>query len=279
MPEPLIDLAEVAALEERRQAQAIADVALESAPIAGGIMSRGEPGTWCNAAVGLGFAGPVEPAAITRLISWYEKNGIEPRVELCPFSHPSLRELLEQHRFSVRVFENTFFRLLSRDEMTAPIQPLPAEIEVRRVDSSDPAAVREYGVTVATGFSDGSPREADIKLMMRCALHPRTIAFTAHHKETCVGGGGLEVTGPPDNRISALFGLSILPNYRKRGIQQALIAARLNTAARCGARFATISSRPGVATERNVRRMGFQVAYTKVALTRAGPGLARVTEL
>lgn len=74
--------------------------------------------------------------------------------------------------------------------------------------------------------------------------------------------------------VCALFGLSLLPEFRRRGIQQALIAARLNSASVRGARLATIGSKPGAETERNVRRMGFATAYTKPVMVRPGPGLS-----
>ncbi len=79
-----------------------------------------------------------------------------------------------------------------------------------------------------------------------------------------------KVDGP---KAAALFALAVLPAYRRRGVQQALIAARLRAAAEAGATVVTISALPGVATERNARRMGFQVAYTKVVLVRPGAGL------
>jgi len=44
--------------------------------------------------------------------------------------------------------------------------------------------------------------------------------------------------------VCALFGLSLLPEFRRRGIQQALIAARLNSASVRGARLATMAQSP-----------------------------------
>jgi GNAT superfamily N-acetyltransferase len=70
-----------------------------------------------------------------------------------------------------------------------------------------------------------------------------------------------------------LFGLAVHADFRRRGIQQALIAARLEFARERGCRIATIGSRPGAGTERNVRRFGFQVAYTKAIVAQPGPGL------
>jgi GNAT superfamily N-acetyltransferase len=269
-------LAEIAALEEHRQARAIADVALESQPIAGGFMSRGEPGTWCNAAVGLGLAGPVDAADVTRMITWFEERAREPRVELCPFADSSLRDELERQSFSVLVFENVFFRELDDEGAISALHPLPSDLEIVRIEPQDEARVHEYAVTVAIAFSASQlARPADIELMARCARHARSTVFAAYAGPRCIAGGGVELCG----EVAALFGLSVLPEFRRCGVQQALIAARLREAARRGAKIATISARPGLATERNVRRMGFQVAYTKVALVRPGPGLTPIVEL
>jgi GNAT superfamily N-acetyltransferase len=68
----------------------------------------------------------------------------------------------------------------------------------------------------------------------------------------------------------------VLPRFRRRGIQQALMAARLEHAASRGARFATIGARPGIPTNRNAMRMGFRLAYTKVVLVKPGPALVSV---
>lgn len=268
-------LREIAILEEGRQARAIADVADAYAEIAGGFMCRGEPGTWCNTAVGLGLVGPVTEDEVDRLVAWFVDHGREPNIELCPFADDTLRRSLARRGFVLRIFENCFFRELSVGDEFKPRHGQPTDIEIRRIDPHDPTAVREYGMAVATGFSDKPPRESDIDLMARCATHERSIAFGAYHAGRCIAGGAVEVCG----EVAALFGLSVLPDFRRRGIQQALIATRLQLALSHGATIATISSRPGVPTEGNVRRMGFQVAYTKAVLTRPGVGLAPVHEL
>jgi hypothetical protein len=55
-----------------------------------------------------------------------------------------------------------------------------------------------------------------------------------------------------------------------------MIAWRMNAAADRGAKVATIGSKPGIPTERNVRRMGFSVAYTQPVMVRPGAGLVPV---
>jgi GNAT superfamily N-acetyltransferase len=173
------------------------------------------------------------------------------------------------------VFESVFFRPLEPGERIAPVRaPALEGLTIRRVSPSEPRAVRGCATAVASGFTPpGVPvRPEDVETWERCARHPRTTLFGAFVGETCVGAGSVEVSGP----ISTLFGLSVLAPFRRRGVQQALMAARLQWAATNGARFSTISARPGVGTIRNARRMGFQVVYTKVHLVRPGSGLIPV---
>ncbi len=269
-----MDLREIAVKEEARQAVGTSEVALERREVAGGFMCRGEPGTWVNVAVGLGLAGPVSGPEVDAMVDWFEGVGIEPRVEVAPFVDGSLMQELANRGFVLRVFENVFFRPLKRGETVMPVHPLAPGIELRRVNGGDVGQVRAFALAVATGFApEGvAARPADIDVMARCASHPRTIALGAYVDGACVGGGSIEVYG----EAAGLYGLAVTAPYRKKGIQQALIAQRLRLASETGAKFAAISSRPGVATERNVRRMGFEVAYTKVTMVRPRKGLVSV---
>jgi ribosomal protein S18 acetylase RimI-like enzyme len=149
----------------------------------------------------------------------------------------------------------------------------PAGLVIKRMDPADDAEVREYARVCSSGFLPPGMTEwppEHVEISMRSARHARTIGLMAMLEGRCVGAGGMGL----HDHVAALFGLSVLPEFRRRGIQQALIAARLNIAAERGLRIATIGSRPGAPTERNVRRMGFQTAYVKPIVVRPGSGLA-----
>lgn len=270
----LVELVDIARREEKRVAVGLADVALESLAVGGGTACRGDPGTWVNSAVGMGLAGPVESSEIDRVIGWFEGAGIEPRFEVTPFADESLVSALGKRGFAVKLFENVFYRELKAGDVFETEYPAPEGLEIVPVDPRDAGLVREFAETVARGFAppEVPAREVDVDLMMRCARHPRCTGVLARINGQAAGAGSLELF----DGLAGLFGLSVLPKFRRRGIQQALLAFRLRRALEAGADLATISSRPGVATERNVRRMGFQVAYTKVILVRAGEGLATV---
>src|SRR5690606_28872126 len=208
---------------------------------------------------------------LDRMVAWYGKAGVEPRMEVCPYIDPQFLNDLEDLSFRVRAFETMFYRQLSAGELIRPIHDPPPELRVEILDTGDAALVRESAMVALTGFlpPGGTITDEDIDIFNRGILHPATVTFVARLEGRVVGVGACEIR----DEVSAIFGMSTLDGYRRRGIQQALLAARLNLAAERGAKIATIGSRPGVATERNVMRMGFTVAYTKVVLVRPGEGL------
>jgi GNAT superfamily N-acetyltransferase len=269
----LPELIDVARLEEGRLARALPEIADEWRPIGGGVAARAAPGSWLNYGVNVGMHGPVERGEVEEITRWYEAHGTEPRFEVCPYSHGSLWKALESLRFSVRLFETVLFRTTA--EEFKPRHPLGPGIRLQIIDPRDPAQVDAYTrIIVPQFYEEGqTPGEQDYEIASRAVRHPRTICIGAFADERIVGGGGMDVTG----ECAALFGAAVAPEYRRRGIQQALVAERLRIARERHARVATIGCRTGQepsGTERNARRMGFQVAYTKAHVTRPGPGLA-----
>lgn len=267
-------LPDIARLEEIRLATVIAEIADESRPFAGGTMARSTPGSWCNYAAGFGLDGPASRDDVDAMIRFYEEKGIEPRLETCPFVHKDLLAIFEDLRFVVRQFEFIYFRELDRaTPARTPFAPPPG-LRIDAVDKRDQAAVRRFALLAMSGFypPGTGPSDDDIRLCMKSTKNPRTVPVVASIDATPVGAGGMEVVGD----VATLFGVSVLPEYRGRGVQQALLAHRLNLAAERGAKIATIGSLPASPTERNARRMGFQVAYVKAILVRPGEGLARM---
>ncbi len=249
----------------------MAEVAQEHIDIAGGVATRGERGTWINSATGLGMSGPVTPADIDRLIAFHEEWKAEARIEVCPFAETSLIDCLRSRGFELQFLENLFFCDLNGRPQPSAAYPPPQGLEIRQVDPHDAADVREFAVTACVGFAapGQTPREEAISLAARCATHPRTLAYTAFIDGAPLGAGAVEISG----EIAALFGLSVLHAWRGRGIQTAMIRHRLAAARQRGAGIATIGAAPGIGTERNARRAGFEVAYTRIFMSRPGSGL------
>jgi GNAT superfamily N-acetyltransferase len=263
---PMHDLADIARLEEGHCALTLREIGRETIDIGGGVACRDVPGTWVNRAEGLGLSGPVSAEEIARLTAWYDQAGIEAQAKVCPYVDESLLPHMAAAGFIVKRFEQLLYRELRLDELIEPPQSLPPEYELRTVDPSDHARARELAELVYRGFAapGAALSEPHIALSMKCIQRHRAVTIAAYRNGVCVGGGGMESLGA----IAGLYGVVVDPSHRRRGIQQALIAARLNAAINRGISIATIGSSPGHDTERNVLRFGFRVAYTKSVMMR-----------
>lgn len=260
-------------------AAGFAAIAETSMNIAGGVAARTGPGSWCNAAIGLGFSGPVTADTVDRILDYFVPHGIEPRIEVNPCADPSLIEHASARGFVVRMFENTLARRLHSNQPVRATVNAPAGLTISRVDPRDHDEVRLFARVATSGFvPEGQDvNRHDLEASEKIVRADRTWCYIARIDAEPAGAGSMEVADPVTTesgpqRLCAMFGTSVLPQFRRRGVQQELLARRMNDAANHGATIAVIGSKPGVATERNVMRMGFNVMYTRVVLVRPTPG-------
>lgn len=80
-----------------------------------------------------------------------------------------------------------------------------------------------------------------------------------------VGGATVTAHGP----VTGMSGAATLPGFRRRGVQTALLCARLAWAAQRGGGLAFSVTQPGSASQRNLERAGFRVVYSRTKLVRA----------
>jgi GNAT superfamily N-acetyltransferase len=261
---------DVAGLEEARAASMLAQSAREAHPWLGGTMGFSGPGSWQNQVMGAGLERLAATSEIDAMVAFYESRGVEARIEICPFIHESLLQGLSTRLFTIRELENVLFLELASFGSTDEHET-PHGVEIAMVDSSEATAVEELvEVSLRGFFPAGEPIPEPSSDASRSVLAmPRTRGFIAKLEGRAVGGGLLDLGEGAAN----LAGTSVLPEYRRRGIQRALMLARLQAARAHGCRIATIDSKPGIPTERNAMRLGFTMAYTKMVLARAGTGL------
>jgi predicted GNAT family acetyltransferase len=63
-----------------------------------------------------------------------------------------------------------------------------------------------------------------------------------------------------------LCGAGTLADYRGRGLQTALLRARMQAAVEAGCDFAVVVTQGGTTSQRNAERLGFRVAYSKATV-------------
>lgn len=138
---------------------------------------------------------------------------------------------------------------------THPLQELsPATLPVEQ--TRDPDAWAELS---AQGFGPGSA-----ETMRVVARAPGARLFVARLEGQPAGSGALGVK----EDVGALYGMSTLPGSRQRGVQLALLAARLQAAADAGATLATVFVTPGTGSERNIVRAGFTLGGMRLTFSR-----------
>jgi ribosomal protein S18 acetylase RimI-like enzyme len=70
--------------------------------------------------------------------------------------------------------------------------------------------------------------------------------------------------------VAQLTRAATAPVFRRRGIQSALLAARLADATAAGCDIAVITVQPGSTSQQNAQRNGFDLLYTRAVLVSAG---------
>ena len=232
----------------------------EALHVAGGIAFFGGVNYPANQTVGMGLDSEVTPADIDRVEEFFRSRGVPSTVVVSPLAHESLRALLGNRGYTIAEFNSVLIRRLRSEEPFV----VPTGIVIERVTGE---TIQPWMSVIAKGFAQDIEVAEDV--FGGFAALPGALAFLARIEGKVVGGCGGRVI--PEARIAALFGTATLPEYRRRGVQSALIAKRLHEAARAGCEYAVVSTHPGSGSQRNMERRRFRLAYTKAVMVRGWP--------
>jgi GNAT superfamily N-acetyltransferase len=165
--------------------------------------------------------------------------------------------LLGRRGYRLAEWTNVLARSLTADE---PFAPARAGVQVRPVAPEEGAV---WGRIVALGFT-GKPEAtpAEVEISRPLFAVPAVRCFLGLVDGAMAAGGALAL----HRDVATLFGASTLPAFRGRGLQTALIRARLAYAGAAGCSLATVNTVPGSISQRNAELQGFRVVYTRALL-------------
>lgn len=227
--------------------------------ICGGHMVFAGLGSPIGRATGVGLDRPLTAMDLDRIEQFYAQCGAPSQVDLTPLHEPAILELFKDRGYAIAELNNVLYRKLdSAEEYCALCAP---EFEIR---SSPPEESEIAGEIVETAFfPDGTP-EACRGLIAPLYQMEGGLAFVATAAGTPVAcGTGLVIA---KHRVFALCGAGTLPAYRRRGLQTALLQARMSAALKAGCDYAVVVTQGGTTSQRNAERLGFRVAYSKVTV-------------
>jgi len=234
------------------------DVGAAEEQVCGGHMSFCGLGSPVGRAVGLGLDRPFTAAGLDHVEAFYRSHKAPAQVDLCPMHEPAVFEMFKERGYAIAELNNVLYRKLDVEE-TAPSPPAGCEIRRARMEEADVTGA----IVESAFFPDGAP-EAFRGLITPLYQMEGALAFVASVEGKVVAcGTGLVI---PEHRMFALCGAGTLADYRGRGLQTALLRARMAAATEAGCEYAVVVTQGGTTSQRNAQRLGFRVAYSKVTV-------------
>jgi len=255
-------IAKASAAARRRRADGAGFVI----PIAGGFASFAEHGSPFNKVAGLGFCGLPSAFELDRIEQAFAACGSPVQVELANLGDPAIGTLLTERGFRLVSFENVLGRALAGESERVT----PPGVEVRRSGNDDFDAWLDV---VADGFAhpdmQGVPSHEDfprdvLERAERDFASAGVLHYLARLDGVIAGGAGFRMA----EGVAQLAGSATAPAHRRRGVQSALLAARLADGAAAGCDIAVVTTQPASKSQQNVQRRGFDLLYTRAVLVK-----------
>jgi GNAT superfamily N-acetyltransferase len=232
----------------------------------GGLAVYGSPGMPSNKVLGLGLGVAVSDDDLDAIEQFYAERGCPVQIELCPLASPDLAPRLIKRGFVLQAFENE----LARPMPSEPVQPASgADIRVEAGVAEQPwLKVVSEGFAAPDRAAPGGPpppRDAvgAIGDVMRQFFHPEIVRYLAWVNGE-PAGAALSFTR---DGVLGIFGTATLPAFRRRGLQQAIVAKAMNDG-RGKSDIVIATTEPGSISQRTFERLGFQVMYTRAILVK-----------
>lgn len=226
--------------------------------ICGGHMVFAGLGSPIGRATGAGLDRPFTAEDLDRVEQFYRGHGAPTQVDLCPMHRLEVFELFKERGYAIAELNNVLYRRLDAGEKFPPAAP---GCEVRRSPIEEAHVTGE--IVENAFFPDGAP-EAFRGLITPLYQMKQALAYAASVEGKLVAcGAGLVI---PEHKVFALCGAGTLAEFRGRGLQTALLRARMAAAVEARCEYAVVVTQGGTTSQRNAERLGFRVAYSKVTV-------------
>jgi GNAT superfamily N-acetyltransferase len=229
--------------------------------VAGGVVLWLDEGGLVNVAAGMAMDRPIGESELRRVEDFYLQRGAPPMLATCPFADPTLFAVLGKRGWQLTDCENVL--ALEAAAIRPTPTPPPPGVELRVCTTPDERAL--FGRMAARGFSDGTePGPAHLEFGEMMAAHHAHILVLAWADGRPAGTGALKI----DGESAWLSADSTLPEFRRRGIQQALQRHRLQLVRAAGCSLAVTEAMAGSGSQRNMERLGFRLVYPHLHFAR-----------
>ena len=267
-----IDRAELTLVMGMADAMRATGAHVDAWPIGGSFAVLGEADSPFNKLIGLGFDGLPDAAELDTIERGHAARRARLQVELSTLADPAVGRLLTSRGYRLMGFENVLARRLD--------QVATAAAEGIGIVEGDADSSARWITTVTEAFLqadvfDGpeSHESFDRVTLERTyqyfAAVPGASRLLARLDGEVAGGASLFM----HEHTALLCGAATLPASRRRGVQSALLQARLTRAREAGCEMAVVTTQPGSKSQENVQRAGFELIYSRAVLVKEPRGL------
>ena len=220
--------------------------------IAGAYLMFDGVGSEITQSFGLGMQSVLGDDEWTRIESFYQDRGSAVNHEVCPLADPDVLVKLHQRNYRPIEWSTVLYRQLDQELKTDEHDFL--------IRQASPDERSQWIATAVEGWSE-FPEFRDVigEFCLLTFQRKTSHCFIALLDSLPIATGSLII----QDKTALLAGASTIPGARKRGAQNALLAARLNFARQQGCDLAMVVAAPGSTSQRNAQRNGFQIAYTR----------------
>jgi hypothetical protein len=218
-----------------------------------------------NKIIGVGLDAPVDLVALAAVEDELRVRREPVRVELATLALPEAGAMLTARGYRLVGFENVLLR--------SPPSSAASSSEIR-IERVTPATLDAWRSALVDGFAASDDSGVPVDHLARDAIAvaiddvlatPDFDRYLAFVDGALAGAASMRV----HDGVALLTGSATLPAQRRRGVQAALLAARLDDAHARGAELASITTAPGSQSQANAMRRGFALVYARAILVRA----------
>jgi hypothetical protein len=202
---------------------------------------------------GLGLFEPLTPAALDAIEQFFTSRGVVPVHEVSPLTGVATLDLLCARGYRPIEISSVLWRFVE-----IPAQGHDRHVTVRVAEGHEADLWAQLS---ARGWASEQPElqgfiESFGKVVFACDHNVNFIADLD-------GEPGAAGTLSLQEGVALFGGASTVPAMRCRGLQAALLGARMRYACEQGCDLAMMVTEAGSQSQRNAERQGFRIAYTR----------------
>jgi GNAT superfamily N-acetyltransferase len=226
----------------------------------GAVVALG-PGRYVNRAIGVTMDDPRD-GELGATERFFARAGVDSAIELASWCSEGLLQ-----RLTARGYTNQWFRdvYVQRADSAAPSAPTRGGMTFDVVAS---ASVQEWQQVLADGLGNADAQACRTSNEFALAVHgvPGNVDVIARIDGELAGCGSVQ----PAEGVAWLGGAATRPEYRRQGVQSALLAYRIDKAHATGCELVAATALSGSTSARNLARAGFTLAYVQVVMAQTG---------